>query len=158
VSSRILVALRVPGSPERAFRVFTEETALWWRPNLLFNFTTPTSGEVAFEPPTQTAPGRFIERSAAGEIFVIGEIKVWDPPKRLIFAWRQASFEASQATEVEVVFEQVQAETRVTVQHRGWDEVPQTHVARHGFPPMIFAQRLGEGWRALLTGLGKHLT
>jgi hypothetical protein len=30
------------------------------------------------------------------------------------------------------------AETRVTVEHRGWDSVPQEHVARHGFPDAVF--------------------
>jgi uncharacterized protein YndB with AHSA1/START domain len=158
LSSRLLIALRVAGPPERAFRVFTEETALWWRPNGLFGFTAGAPGQVAFEPPAEGAPGRFVEQGQGGRTFVIGEISIWEPPHRLAFAWRQASFAADQTTEVEISFEPVGEETRVTVQHHGWDSVPQTHVARHGFPPVVFAQRHGEWWRALLTGLKDRLS
>jgi hypothetical protein len=44
-------------------------------------------------------------------------------------------------------------QTRVTVEHRGWDEIPQDHVARHGFELMLFQRRLAEHWRALLASL-----
>ena len=60
---------------------------------------------------------------------------------------------ADQATEVDVRFEAVGAETRVTVEHRGWDSIPQKHVARHGFELMLFQRRLGEYWRGLLKGM-----
>jgi len=36
------------------------------------------------------------------------------------------------------------------VEHRGWDDVQQDHVARHGFPEAIFLCRHGEWWQALL--------
>jgi hypothetical protein len=36
-------------------------------------------------------------------------------------------------THVEVLFEPVGEETRITVTHTGWDSVPQDHVARHTF-------------------------
>lgn len=157
MSSRILVAMRVPGSPERAFQVFTEETALWWRPNDLFQFTPRAPGQVAFEPPAGEAPGRFVERREGGRVFEIGEVSVWEPGRRLVFGWRQAAFAEGQRTEVEITFEPVGDQTRVTVEHRGWDSVPQPHVARHGFPPMIFAQRHGEWWRVLLTALSERL-
>ena len=39
MTSRVLVALRVKASPERAFEVFTREVASWWSPNTLFQFT-----------------------------------------------------------------------------------------------------------------------
>jgi hypothetical protein len=54
---------------------------------------------------------------------------------------------------VEVRFEAVGAETRVTVTHGGWDSVPAGHVARHGWPDVAFLTRHGEWWRALLSGL-----
>ncbi len=47
-------------------------------------------------------------------------------------------------------FEAVGDETRVTVEHHGWDTVPPEHVARHGFPAPIFLRRHGEWWQALL--------
>ena len=39
---------------------------------------------------------------------------------------------------VEVRFETVGDETRVTVEHTGWDSVPASHVARHNFPNQLF--------------------
>ena len=45
------------------------------------------------------------------------------------------------------------SDTRVTVEHRGWDSIPQDHVARHGFPLPLFYKRQGEQWRAGLDRL-----
>ena len=83
-------------------------------------------------------------------MFEIGKVRVWTPPSRLVFGWRQAAFAPGQDTEVEVRFEAVGDETRVTVEHLGWDSVPATHVARHGFPDSIFLRRHAEWWQALL--------
>jgi len=147
VSSSILVAVRVQAAPERAFEVFTREIALWWRPNGLFRFRPGPPGTLAFEP---GPGGRFTETSADGEVFEIGRIKEWKPGERLVFTWCQASFTPDQQTEVEVRFEPVGDETRVTVVHRGWDSVPTEHAARHRFPDAVFLQRHGEWWQVLL--------
>jgi Activator of Hsp90 ATPase homolog 1-like protein len=147
VTSRILVSLRVAAVPERAFEAFVSEIGVWWRPNALFRFTSHPAGVVAFEP---GLGGRFTETSADGEAFEIGRITVWEPGVRLAFTWRQASFALAQTTEVEVRFEPVGNETRVTVEHRGWETIPQEHVARHGFPDAIFLQRHGEWWQSLV--------
>ena len=153
MSSGVVVALRVPGSPERAFDVFTRDIALWWRPNPMFEFTPRSPGVMAFEPPEDGAPGRLVERLSTGKTFVIGEVAVWDPGRRLVFGWRQAAFAPGQNTEVEVIFEAVGDETRVTVEHRGWDSVPAEHVARHGMANPVFQMRHAEWWRNLLVSL-----
>ena len=88
-------------------------------------------GVLSFEP---GEGGRLIETRASGKVFEIGKIRAWEPPHRLVFGWRQATFAPGQDTEVEVRFEPVGEETRVTVEHLGWDSVPAAHVARHGFP------------------------
>jgi uncharacterized protein YndB with AHSA1/START domain len=149
VSSRILVAVRVAASPEDAFAAFTGEIGSWWRPNGLFAFTPRNPGVLAFEP---GEGGRLVETLASGKVYEIGKVKVWSPPSRLVFGWRQASFAPDQATEVEVRFEAVGEETRVTVEHSGWDSIPAAHVARHGFPDAIFLTRHGQWWQSLLEG------
>jgi uncharacterized protein YndB with AHSA1/START domain len=155
MSSRILVALRVPATPARAFQAFTAEIGLWWRPNQLFQFTRRSAaGRLAFEP---GEGGRFTETAADGEVFEIGRITAWQPGTRLAFTWRQASFAPGQVTEVEIRFEAVGSETRVTVEHRGWETVPQHHVARHTFPDAVFLQRHGEWWQALLASLRSRM-
>lgn len=147
MSSRILVSLRVPGPPDRAFAAFTGEIAKWWRPNSLFRFARGSPGALAFEP---RIDGRFIETSPSGEVFEIGRITAWEPGAKLAFTWRQESFAPEQVTHVEVRFEPTGDETRVTVEHQGWDSVPPEHVARHGFPDTVFLQRHGEWWQSLL--------
>jgi uncharacterized protein YndB with AHSA1/START domain len=145
--SRVLVALRVKASPERAFDVFTQEIGSWWQPNGLFQFTPHGSGRLAFEP---GPAGRLVEQQPDGAAFEIGRIRVWDRPSRLVFGWRQASFAPDQMTEVHVHFEAVGKETRVTVEHFGWDGIPQEHAARHGFPLDALQMRLAEWWNQLL--------
>ena len=154
MSSRVLVALRVKATPDRAFAAFTRDIALWWRPNMLFTFTPRDPGVLSFEP---GEGGRLIQTLNSGRIYEIGKIRSWSPPTRLVFGWRQASFQADQDTEVEVRFEPVGAETRVTVEHRGWDSVPATHVARHGFPITVFLGRHGEWWQTLLASLNAFM-
>ncbi|HTX48863.1 MAG TPA: SRPBCC family protein [Caulobacteraceae bacterium] len=145
--AKVMVALRVRASPDRAFEAFTREIAAWWRPNPLFAFTPRDPGQLAFEP---GAGGRLIETLPGGKVFEIGRIRAWEPPKRLVFGWRQATFTPDQDTEVEVRFEPVGEETRVTVEHVGWDAIPQAHPARHGLPLPLFLTRHGEWWRVLL--------
>ena len=152
--SRILVALRVAAEPQRAFEVFTAEIGQWWRPNGLFLFTPYGAGQLAFEP---GQGGRLTETLADGRVFEIGRVTAWEPPTHLGFSWRQASFTPDQQTEVHVRFEPIGQETRVTVEHLGWDTLPAEHVARHGFPDMVYLQRHGEWWRVLLASLNNRL-
>jgi uncharacterized protein YndB with AHSA1/START domain len=151
VTSKVFVALRVRASPERAFGVFVQEIGAWWRPNALFQTTPRAPGRLAFE---AGEGGRLTETLASGQVFEIGRILVWEPPARLVFSWRQASFPPDLATEVEVRFEAAGEETRVSVEHRGFDRVPQGSAARHGFPDQALLLRLAEWWRDLLAGLG----
>lgn len=151
MSSKILVALRIDASPEVVFDAFTDDIALWWRPNTLFSFTPRSPGVMAFE------DGRLVERLASGKVFEVGQVRIWERGARLVFGWRQASFEPGMDTEVEVRFDLVEnGQTRVTVEHRGWDAVPAENVARHTFPNAVFLQRHGEWWRSLLAGLASR--
>ena len=155
MGSRILVSLRVPASPERAFSVFVHDIGAWWRPNGLFRFTTRSPGVLAFEP---ELGGRFTETFGDGEVFEIGRITAWEPGARLAFTWRQASFAPDQVTQVEVRFDPIGDETRVTVEHIGWDAIPQHHAARHRFPDAVFLRRHAEWWQSLLAAMAQSTT
>ena len=150
MTSRVTVALRVAASPERAFAVFTREIGAWWTPNALFRFTPRDQGVLSFEAGEGGDCERLVETLPSGKVFEIGRVSVWLPPSRLVFGWRQATFAPGQVTEVEVRFEAVESETRVTVEHSGWESVPAAHVARHRFAEPLFLQRHGEWWRNLL--------
>ena len=151
MASQVIVALRVKASPDRAFEVFTREIGAWWRHNPMFRFTPREPGVLSFD------EGRLIETRAGGKVFEIGKVRVWEPGRRLVFGWRQAAFTPDQATEVEVVFEPVGEETRVSVTHTGWDTVPAEHVARHSWPDSIFMRRHGEWWQGLLASFREQV-
>ena len=155
MTSAVIVSLRVKASAAEAFRVFTEEIGLWWRPNGLFQLTPRGDGALRFEPGEH---GRLVTLLPDGKEFEIGCITAWSPGERLAFTWRQATFAPDQLTQVEVRFESIGDETRVTVEHRGWDSIPQDTAARHGFPLAAIQARLGEHWRALLGSMGARLS
>jgi uncharacterized protein YndB with AHSA1/START domain len=147
----VIVALRVAATPQAAFAAFTDGIGRWWQSHPLFPLSPKGDGALRFDP---AGPGgRLVTRFADGELWVIGAVHCWQPGERLAFGWRLPSFAENQATEVEVRFEAVGAETRVTVEHRGWDAIPQSHAARHGFELMLFQRRLSEHWRGLLKGM-----
>jgi len=154
VTSKVYVALRVKATPERAFAVFTGEIGLWWKPSGLFQTTPRAPGVLAFDP--RGEGGRLIETLANGKVFEIGRILAWEPPARLAFSWRQASFPPDLKTEVEVRFEAVGDETRVSVEHRGFHNVPMESAARHRFPDAILLKHLAEFWQAQIRSLGER--
>jgi hypothetical protein len=154
MTSRVYVALRVPANPLRAFAAFTGEIAVWWQPSGLFQLTPNGDGQLAFEPGVN---GRLFTTLPSGEEFEVGRISVWQPGECLVFTWRAASFTAEQSTQVEVRFEAVGDETRISIEHRAWDSIPQQHAARHGFPEPVTLQRAADWWRASLKNLQRLL-
>ena len=73
----------------------------------------------------EVAPGK------PNEAFEVGKIHVWEPAARLVFDFRVLAFEPGENTVVDVRFESDPGGTRVTVEHRGWDEIRADHPARH---------------------------
>jgi uncharacterized protein YndB with AHSA1/START domain len=151
----VIVSLRVEATPHAAFDAFVNEIGAWWRPSTLFQLTPRGDGVLRFEPGEN---GRLVTTLPGGKVFEIGRITAWSPGERVSFTWRQATFAPEQQTQVEVRFEAVGDETRVTIEHRGWDAIPQEHVARHNFPLHVFQLRQAEHWRALLAALAESAT
>jgi uncharacterized protein YndB with AHSA1/START domain len=149
--SAVIVSLRVQASPQHAFDVFTQGIGAWWKPERFFQLTPRGDGALRFEPGEN---GRLVTDLANGKTFEIGRITEWRPGEKLAFTWRQATFAPGQLTHVTVTFEAVgEGETRVSVEHRGWESVPADHVAKHRVPDRVFLTRQGEHWRTLLTAL-----
>lgn len=153
--ARVSISLAV--APQRAFEVFTQEIDLWWRRGPRFRNARGDSGLIALEP---GVGGRVFEsfRRDAGEVVVeIGRTRVWEPPRRLVFAWRNVNFAPAEETEVEVLFEPSAAGTRVTVMHRGWSPLRPDHPARHGLQGAEFIRMNGMWWADLLRSLGERI-
>lgn len=146
--SAVLVAVRVPATPQQAFDAFTDDIGMWWRPGPLFQLTPRGDGVLSFE-----NSERLITTLPSGKVFEVGKVTAWERGVRLAFTWRQANFAPEQLTTVEVTFLALGDDTRVTVTHRGWNTVPQDHVARHGFPLQATQGHLATVWRAGLAAL-----
>lgn len=149
-ASRVLVALRVRVPAERAFAAFTDRIADWWQPNGIFQFTPGQVGTMVFEPGPR---GRLLERYGDGTEFVIGQVRAWEPPRHLVLGWRHATFAPDQDTELHITFDEISGDpiqTRVTVEHFGWDRLPPQSAARHGIPLVVFQHRFAEWWQRQL--------
>jgi len=146
----VRVTTTVAVDPATAFAVFTEEVDAWWRRGPRYRFDGERAGTMRFEP---GVGGRLVEAYGDGDACEVGEIRVWDPGRRLVFVWRGKAFAPGEATEVEVRFERVAAGTRVTLEHRGWGALRADHPARHGLAGPAFASMIGLWWGDLLTAL-----
>lgn len=151
--ARVSVEIAVP--PARAFELFTREIDLWWRRGPRFRHLGGERALVAIEP---RAGGRVFETlgggDAAAPVQEIGRVLAWQPPHRLLFEWRNATFAPADRTEVEVRFEATAGGgTRLTLTHRGWATLRPDHPARHGMAAAEFGRSLGLWWGAQMQSL-----
>jgi Activator of Hsp90 ATPase homolog 1-like protein len=139
--------------PASAFALFTQEVDSWWRRGRRFRHAEGRSGLVCIEP---GVGGRVFESYGTGSgehVLEMGCVQVWQPPHRLVLAWRNSNFAAYESTEVEVLFDAVGAGTRVTVIHRGWAAIRADHPTRHGLAVDAFLRMMGLWWGDQLTSL-----
>jgi uncharacterized protein YndB with AHSA1/START domain len=148
---RVSVQVRVP--PEAAFDVFTKEVELWWRTGPKFRNAGKRSGKIQFE---CALGGRLFETwegASGAQLFEVGKITAWEPPRRFVFEWRASNFEPHELTEVEVTFEALGAGTMVTVVHRGFSKLRADHPVRHGDADAAFLRRMAMWWGDQATSL-----
>jgi uncharacterized protein YndB with AHSA1/START domain len=147
------VTVVVAVAPEAAFEVFTAEVDRWWRRGPRYRVAGGREGSLRFEP---GAGGRLVEEvklSAGTKTFEIARVTAWEPPSRLLLAWRNVNFAPGESTEVEVTFTAVEGGTKVVVVHRGWGAIRKGHPARHGLEGAAFSRMIGMWWADLLTAL-----
>ena len=149
----VRVTSRVDVDPDTAFRVFTEDVDAWWRTGPRFRWHPERRGTLRFE---GGEGGRFVEVYPDGASFEVGTIRVWDPPRRLVFGFRARSFAPGEGTEVEVRFDPSGDATDVTVWHRGFAALRADHPARHGLGAGAFENMMGTFWADLLTAARRH--
>lgn len=149
--ARVSVAVAVP--PETAFDIFTNEIDRWWRRGPRFRHAGHRGGFIRLEPGVGGRLFESIDGEDGEHVFVVGRVRVWEPPSRLVFTWRNSTFEPDQDTEVEVTFAPRSSGTFVTVTHRGWATLPPDHPARHGLPTAAFVRSIGIWWADQLTSM-----
>ena len=153
---RARASVTVAATPETAFRIFTEETGLWWRRGVKFRVAGRHPGDVIFE---ARPGGRLLESFETPQgtrVVELGRITAWDPPSRFCFEWRGANLAPVEATHVEVRFEAAGSGTYVTVIHTGWTNLRADHPARHGAQGSGFIRFIGLWWGDQLTALREH--
>jgi uncharacterized protein YndB with AHSA1/START domain len=111
----------VAASLDETFRLFTDDMAAWW-PLETHSMAADrddgtTVSQLVFEP---RQGGRLYEIADDGTEGTWGRVVVWEPPHRLVLAWKP-NLRDEPETEVEVTFAAVQTGTRVALEHRGWE-------------------------------------
>jgi uncharacterized protein YndB with AHSA1/START domain len=154
---RVKVSLRVEVEPDLAFEVFTTRIDLWWKRGPRFRNGQGEHALIAIEP---GVGGRVFESISQGasapHVIELGRVRIWEPPHRLAFSWRNANFAAGEVTDVEVSFEPAAGATLVIVTHSGWSGLRAGHPARHGLDALRFTRTLGQWWSEQLGSLRRH--
>jgi uncharacterized protein YndB with AHSA1/START domain len=110
------------------FDLFTRRVGSWW-PILTHSIGADRVVEVIHE---AREGGRLYERLDDGTEYAWGRILVWEPPRRVVYAW-DPSPEPRTPTEVELRFiEDGPQRTVLHLEHRGWDAIGER--AREGRP------------------------
>jgi uncharacterized protein YndB with AHSA1/START domain len=139
-------------TPEKAFAIFTDGFDRWW-PKTHSIGDSPLKKAV-LEP---GVGGRWYGLHEDGSEGLWGDVVAWEPPTRLVLAWRvthQWGYDPNLLTEVEVRFTALPGgETRVDFEHRGLerfgdsDAAAQTRVSMDGGWGMIL-----DGFKAVVDG------
>ena len=140
----IRASVTVGRTPEDAFRVFTRDMGAWW-PLQAFSMAEDTYEDrgvkaetVVFE---EHEGGRVYEVLSDGTEGTWATILAWDPPRRLVLAWKP-NLTDNPPTELEVTFVADGDGTRVDLEHRGWERLgAMAEEARAGY---------GENWNGVL--------
>ena len=110
---------------DQAFQLFTDRMGTWWpldqysRAVNEFGAEGVTATELEFQ---ARMGGSILEHLSNGTVLPWGEVIGWDPPDRVVMAWRPHSLPEA-PTELEVTFTARGEGTLVEIEHRGWERL-----------------------------------
>jgi uncharacterized protein YndB with AHSA1/START domain len=160
----IVRSVSVSWAPEEAFRRFTEGFADWW-PRHTHSIGKERVERIVFE---CRAGGLIYEQHRDGRRFQWGEVREWEPPRRVRFTWHP-SRDKETAQDVELTFHPQGGGTRLELVASGWERWGKgAPTARRGYDLgwagvlNVFAGRRTLGMRVLdglaaLIGLVRRL-
>jgi uncharacterized protein YndB with AHSA1/START domain len=131
----LVVELDVAAPVERAFRLWTAKTGLWWPKD---HTISGDPASVAFEP---YVGGRIVEQSSSGDQYVWGRVTTWDEPHRLEFSWH-LFFDDTQATHVSITFDAIGDTTRIRLENSGFAALADAGQVRR--------ERTGNVWSSIV--------
>jgi uncharacterized protein YndB with AHSA1/START domain len=139
--------VEVKAPPARAFELFAGHMQDWW----------PIGGTIGKTPHVAIviephAGGRWFEADADGAETHWGSVLAWEPPARLLLAWRinsQWTYDPDFLTEVELTFAPTASGgTLVTLEHRDLE--------RFGADAQKHAAALDGGWPRFVAAFGDY--
>jgi uncharacterized protein YndB with AHSA1/START domain len=136
----IIRRVTVKASPAHAFELFSSRMHAWWPEGMTIG--EKPRAEIVIEP---RVGGAWFERGQAGRQTQWGDVLAWEPPSRLLLAWRinsQWTYDPGLTTEVELTFVAAPGGTEVTLEHR--------NLERFGASAAQHAESLGSGWPGIL--------
>ncbi len=137
----IVRTVEVKTPPAEAFALFTARMGAWW-PMGRGTGKQPLV-DVVMEP---RVGGRWFERDKDGAETQWGDVLAWEPPRRLLLAWRldsQFHYDPNFQTEVELTFSDgLDGGAVVTLEHRDLE--------KFGADAERLAASLGGGWASRL--------
>jgi uncharacterized protein YndB with AHSA1/START domain len=133
--SPIKFEYEVDCAADDAFATYTERIGEWWDPRYTANADTFES--VTISP---RVGGRIVERHSDGREVDWGEVREWEPGRRLVHTFALAQ-DPARPSEVRADFEP-QGEARCTVRfaHGGWSEANAEHRKKFGDWPVLLGR------------------
>jgi len=137
-------SITVRREPADAFRIFTKEMGGWWPLQVHSLAVDEHDGRVNAETVVveERVGGRIVERLSDGTEGTWGTVTTWDPPARVVIAWKPNT-NANPPTELEIRFTPAADGTLVELEHRGWE--------RFGAIAEEARGSYGEGWVVTLS-------
>jgi uncharacterized protein YndB with AHSA1/START domain len=118
----VTTSVLVPLEPGAAFELFTDRFSDWW-PKDSHHIGDADAAEVFLD---ARPGGRWYEQAEDGSECEWGSVLEIDRPNRILLAWHltpewRYDPDPANATEVEVTFIAEEEQTRVTLEHRGFE-------------------------------------
>jgi uncharacterized protein YndB with AHSA1/START domain len=111
--------------PDRAFSLFTEGMGTWWPvesySRAVREFADQHLEVVRLEFQARLG-GSVLEHMSDGRTLPWAEVIAWDPPRRVVMAWRPHSM-PEPPTELDVTFTADDGGTVVELEQRGWERL-----------------------------------
>lgn len=139
-------SITVDAPVEKAFAVFTEGFGRWWPGS--YSIGKSALKTAIMEP---RAGGRWYEIGEDGAECNWGEVLEWEPPSRLLLAWRirgDWQYDSALLTEVEIKFIPLgENSTRVELEHRRLENMGEAAEATR--------ETFESGWGGILEGYAR---
>lgn len=116
-------SITVRAAAERAFRLFTERIGTWWPVETHSRAADGGEGLEVERIEFQARQGGLVlEHLSNGEVLPWAQVLAWEPPARLVLAWKPNSAPWP-PTELQIRFTPVDGGTLVELEHRGWERL-----------------------------------